>query len=43
MKEICLHRYQAFGAAGQADKIKALSLDAMHQAYDGGALTQRVS
>jgi fructose-bisphosphate aldolase class II len=43
MKEICLHRYQAFGAAGQADSIKVLSLDAMHQAYDSGALTQGVS
>jgi fructose-bisphosphate aldolase class II len=42
MKDICLARYQSFGAAGQADKIKVLSLEAMHLAYDSGALKQRV-
>ena len=43
MKEICLLRYQAFGSQGQADKIKPLSLDAMHLAYDTGSLKQRVN
>jgi fructose-bisphosphate aldolase class II len=42
MKDICLARYESFGAAGQADKIKVLSLEAMHLAYDSGALKQRV-
>ena len=43
MKDICLARYESFGAAGQADKIKVMSLDAMHLAYDSGALKQRVN
>ena len=43
MKEICLLRYQAFGSEGQADKIKPLSLDRMHLAYDSGSLKQRVN
>ncbi|MEH6580729.1 MAG: class II fructose-bisphosphate aldolase [Halioglobus sp.] len=43
MKDICLARYEAFGTAGQADKIKVLSLEAMHLAYDAGSLKQRVN
>ncbi|MEH6568453.1 MAG: class II fructose-bisphosphate aldolase [Halioglobus sp.] len=43
MKDICLARYESFGAAGQADKIKVMSLDAMHLAYDSGALKQRIN
>jgi fructose-bisphosphate aldolase class II len=43
MKEICLARYEAFGTAGQADKIKALSLDAMQQRYSSGELKQVVN
>jgi fructose-bisphosphate aldolase class II len=33
MKQICIARYQAFGTAGQADKIKALSLESMYLRY----------
>ncbi|OIQ81260.1 fructose-bisphosphate aldolase [mine drainage metagenome] len=33
MKQICKARYEAFGTAGHASKIKALSLDAMAQRY----------
>jgi fructose-bisphosphate aldolase class II len=40
MKEICSLRYQAFGSAGQADKIKALPLSAMEQRYSNGSLKQ---
>ena len=43
MKDICLARYEDFGAAGNAGKIKVMSLDAMHMAYDKGDLKQRVN
>ncbi|MCW8855127.1 MAG: fructose-bisphosphate aldolase class II [Gammaproteobacteria bacterium] len=33
MKEICKARFEAFGAAGQADKIKPMSLEAMIDFY----------
>ena len=42
MKEICLARYEAFGTAGQASKIKVLSLDAMTTRYSKGELDPRV-
>ncbi|SRR6056297_125095 len=42
MKDICKARYEAFGTAGNADKIKVLSLARMQQAYDAGELTPRV-
>ncbi|MEH6590326.1 MAG: class II fructose-bisphosphate aldolase [Halioglobus sp.] len=42
MKEICLARYEAFGTSGHADKIKVISLDDMHKAYDAGTLRQQV-
>lgn len=38
MKEICIARYEAFGAAGHADKIKAISLEDMYQRYEKGEL-----
>ncbi|MEZ5554176.1 class II fructose-bisphosphate aldolase [Haliea sp.] len=38
MKEICVARYEAFGTAGHADKIKVRSLIAMQEAYDAGKL-----
>ena len=38
MKEICKARYEAFGAAGQAGKIKPVSLDAMAGRYAKGEL-----
>ncbi len=43
MKDICVARYESFGAAGNADKIKALSLDAISLSYAAGELTQQVS
>ena len=42
MKEICLARYEAFGTAGQASKIKVLSLDTMTARYSKGELDPRV-
>jgi fructose-bisphosphate aldolase class II len=37
-KEICKARYEAFGCAGQAAKVKAVSLDKMAQRYFSGEL-----
>ena len=38
MKDICKARYEAFGCAGQASKIKAMSLDKMSDRYKKGEL-----
>jgi fructose-bisphosphate aldolase class II len=38
MKEICKARYEAFGCAGQASKIKAISLETMATRYKKGEL-----
>jgi fructose-bisphosphate aldolase class II len=43
MKEICKHRYEAFGTAGNASKIRALSLEAMTQRYAKGELDPKVN
>jgi fructose-bisphosphate aldolase, class II len=43
MKEICIDRYQAFGTAGQADKISVKTLEQMHMLYDAGELKPRVN
>jgi len=42
MSEICIARYEAFGTAGNASKIKALSLDAMFDRYQSGELDPQV-
>lgn len=38
MKNICIDRYNQFGTAGHADKIKVLSLETMFQRYFRGEL-----
>ena len=38
MRDICIERFEAFGSAGQADKIRAVSLDAMANRYAKGEL-----
>jgi len=38
MREICKARYEAFGSAGQAAKIKPISLDSMASRYAKGEL-----
>ena len=43
MKEICKQRYQAFGCAGQASKIKVLSLEAMTTRYAKAELDPKVN
>lgn len=42
MREICIARYEAFGTAGNASKIKAISLDDMFVRYESGDLDPRV-
>jgi fructose-bisphosphate aldolase class II len=42
MKAVCKERYEAFGTAGQADKIKVLSLEAMAERYEKGSLNPNV-
>jgi fructose-bisphosphate aldolase class II len=41
-KKICLQRYQQFGCAGQAGKIKPVALDMMAHKYKTGELSQHV-
>jgi len=38
MKDICIDRYEAFGTAGNASKIKPISLDDMYERYNRGEL-----
>ena len=42
MRDVCVDRYVAFNCAGQASKIRALSLDAMTERYIRGELRQQV-
>ncbi len=42
MAGICKARYEAFGAAGHASKIKPVSLETMQKRYDKGELTPKV-
>ncbi|NOL50555.1 class II fructose-bisphosphate aldolase, partial [Pelistega europaea] len=41
-KRLCIARYEAFGAAGQASKIKSISLVDMAARYASGELAQQV-
>ena len=43
MRDICIARYDAFGAAGQASKIKPVSLDTMAERYEAGELAPKVN
>ena len=38
MTQVVIDRYEAFGTAGQASKIKPVSLDGMFEAYESGKL-----
>lgn len=42
MRDICIDRYEAFGTAGQASKIRVLSLEKMTDRYAKGELKQSV-
>ena len=43
MKDICKARYEAFGTAGNASKIKPMSLEAMVKRYDKGELEPKIN
>lgn len=43
MQEICEARYQAFGSAGHASKIKAIPLGKMVERYASGELAPKIS
>jgi len=43
MKAICKERYESFAAAGQAGRIKPVSLAAMERRYTSGELRQVVN
>ncbi|MDJ0862064.1 MAG: fructose-bisphosphate aldolase class II [Gammaproteobacteria bacterium] len=43
MKQICVDRYESFATAGNASKIKTLSLEAMTDRYSSGDLDPRVN
>ena len=42
MRDICVARYEAFGTAGNADKIKPINLEDMFGRYETGELDPRV-
>jgi len=42
MSEICVDRYEAFGTAGNASKIRSLDLEEMVKRYDSGELDPTV-
>ncbi|MBV0933309.1 class II fructose-bisphosphate aldolase [Marinobacterium weihaiense] len=43
MSEICIARYEAFGTAGHASKIKAVSLEDMSERYMTGELDAKIN
>jgi fructose-bisphosphate aldolase class II len=43
MKDICINRYEMFGTAGNADKIKVRSLEKMQASYEAGELVPQVN
>jgi fructose-bisphosphate aldolase, class II len=43
MADVCVQRYEAFGTAGHADKIRVHSLDDMYQRYLNGELGARIN
>ncbi|TVP54423.1 MAG: fructose-bisphosphate aldolase class II [Halomonadaceae bacterium] len=43
MMDICVDRYEAFGTAGNASRITAISLDKMSQRYESGELDPKVN
>ncbi|UJJ30381.1 class II fructose-bisphosphate aldolase [Halopseudomonas maritima] len=43
MRDVCIARYEAFGTAGNASKIKPISLDDMFERYARGELAPKVN
>jgi len=42
MTEVCVARYEAFGTAGNASKIKPVNLERMFERYASGELDPKV-
>ncbi|MDN6297707.1 MAG: fructose-bisphosphate aldolase class II [Halomonas sp.] len=42
MRDLCIDRYEAFGTAGNASKIKPINLEEMFLRYERGELTPKV-
>jgi fructose-bisphosphate aldolase class II len=42
MKAICVARYEVFGTAGNASKIKPMNLEDMYKEYDSGRLNPKI-
>ena len=42
MTDICIARYEAFGSAGNASKMTAISLEDMAGQYEAGALDPKI-
>ena len=42
MEKVCIARYEQFGAAGHADKIKAIRLPEMAKRYASGELDHKI-
>jgi len=42
MRKVCVQRFEEFGAAGHASKIKALPLSAMAKRYAAGELAPQI-
>jgi fructose-bisphosphate aldolase class II len=43
MRDVCIDRYNQFGTAGNASKIKPISLEGMCQRYLKGELSAKVN
>ena len=43
MQQICEDRFNAFGTAGHADKIKVIPMEKMTERYTKGELDPRIS
>ncbi len=43
MSDICKNRFEAFGSAGNASKIKPISLETMFERYESGSLDPKVN
>ncbi|WP_277052545.1 class II fructose-bisphosphate aldolase [Zestomonas thermotolerans] len=43
MRDICIARYEAFGTAGHAPKIKPISLENMYKRYASGELAAKIN
>ncbi|SFU53856.1 class II fructose-bisphosphate aldolase [Halomonas korlensis] len=43
MRQLCMARYEAFGTAGNASRIKPINLEAMAERYERGEMTPKIA